>query len=283
MKKSRKSILTLITVCVLLFSAGAVFFHREALLEKGLEYSLNKSTHEFLKGSVRLRKVRLDSKLRIYIEGFYGELQTEGGPLPLVIRSIHSMDSLSNLAFGRPVRFIFEGARPARSNEDGLTGKAAVRLGKEGFMEIEADILSLGLGNLEKLNPENLEGSTGQLNGKFYFRSAGDSTDFELLLKVPAPGGLIQARFFDAVLPYLPQIPNRAKIEQIAGTARLVPYKDADLKMELIDPSRMKVFFHILVPDYNLNLNLNMEIRVDRENAFFEIAQMMGLIKVSAS
>jgi hypothetical protein len=43
---------------------------------------------------------------------------------------------------------------------------------------------------------------------------------------------------------------------------------------------RVKVLLHILILDYNLNLTLNAEIRTDSKNAFFKIAQYLGMVEV---
>ena len=284
MNVMRKKKYVWIGVVVLIVLAGTLSYvtvRRDALLKDLLVTVLNKSTVEYFKGTARLKEAHLDKTMRIHIKGFYGELQTEGGALPLEVGWIESVDPVWALALGKPFRLRFARARVSGSREEGLGGQAVVNLGKDWSTEIRADIESLGLGSLEKLSPDNLEGSTGFMEGTFYFRQDAAASDFKIVLAVKEPGGLIQARFFDVLLPYLPEIPNRAELEKISGTAKLIPYRTADLDMKLIDPSRMKVFFHILVPDYNLNLNLNIEIRVDKDNAFFQIAQLFGLIKIA--
>lgn len=281
MKKTR--ILTSAAAFILIL-AGLFYLllpHFDTFERKILERVLNQAANEYFNGSIRLRHVHIDKKLRIHLRRFYGELVTEGGPMAVEIQAIDSVDSLLNFAAGKPVRFDFRHARPASSGDEGLNGAALLKAGRDGYLEVKSEIATLALNDLEKLSPENLTGSTGKLKGTFYFRSAGEKADFSLEVKVREPGGMIQARFFDAVLPYLPQIPNRANVEKLAGEARLVPYRQADFTIRLVDPSKMKVFFHILVPDYNLNLNLNVEIRVDRDNAFMELAQLLGLIRIA--
>lgn len=70
-----------------------------------------------------------------------------------------------------------------------------------------------------------------------------------------------------------------AKIQSLQS----VNYQSAAISVELAEKDALKVLLRIRVPDYNLNLNLNLTIRVEDNTAFFELAQLMGLIKVGVT
>ena len=89
-----------------------------------------------------------------------------------------------------------------------------------------------------------------------------------------------QLTFFDLLLPYLPTAEKLA-LKTIQGAAT-VSYKEADLKLSLATAETLNLLLHIAVPDYNLNLNLNLTIRVEDNEAFFRLAELMGLVKVES-
>ncbi|OQA55369.1 MAG: hypothetical protein BWY42_01480 [Candidatus Omnitrophica bacterium ADurb.Bin277] len=132
------------------------------------------------------------------------------------------------------------------------------------------------------LDPDNLDGASGKVGGHIRFRRTGDQAPFfEMTLDAPDPGGSLQAKFFDLFLPYLPASVQRKRVEKLAGRGeRLVRFKTADLKVEMPEGDRMKVLLHILVLDYNLKLQLSMEVRTDSENALLKIARWMGVVEV---
>jgi hypothetical protein len=166
----------------------------------------------------------------------------------------------------------------------GVVGVLRVRGERQGFCDMKADVRSLDLGDIEWVNPENLAGSAGEMKGSFTFRvDAGGRPFCEIRLRVEEPGGKLQARFFETLKPYLPQLAVQQKVEEIAGKQALVDFREAELRLDLAESDRMKIFLHIAVPDYNLDLNLNIELRVDSENAFADVAGLVGLIRRETS
>ena len=82
------------------------------------------------------------------------------------------------------------------------------------------------------------------------------------------------SRFFSAFLTFLPEAKSRAELETLVRLAGVVPFDEAEFKVNPAGPGRIKVFLHIRIPDYNLNLNLNMEIQVDSNNIFQAMSQL---------
>lgn len=277
----------ILTAAVLLALAAGFFymFHaRTFLLRSAAEAVITAGSREFLEGPVRLKRVSVDRRARIAVEELEGNLKTKKEPVPVKVNRIVSENSLLNYLFGKPVRYRFEGARPASSRYRGLEGLAVSQLGKSGVFELSASIREMDLGDITWMNPENLRGSSGRMVGSLFVRVGPEITPvFRMELTVHEPGGKLQAQFFDILVPLLPQYEAIGKLRALAGSLRLVGYSNAEVRAELAENDRLKIFFHILIPDYNLNLNVNLEVRTDEKNAFFKLAQILGLIEVRGS
>lgn len=282
MKKKFNGITAGLLVAAVL-CAGLAWANRHAAERRLLEYGINLAAREYFAGTLRLSQGYLDRKLRIHMFGFRGDFQTANGPVPIEIQSLESRDPLTRLAAGAPVLFTFKGARPALSKFEGIRGMALLKGGRDGRFKLRAKIVDLGLEDVAWLNPENLQGSSGRMTGFITLRSdARKDPVFGLQIKVSEPGGHIQAKFFDLLLPYLPSMKTREEVSRLAAEAGLMVYRKAEFSMQLDEPDKLKVFFHIEVPDYNLHLNLNILIRTDEKNSFMKLTQMMGLVQIKA-
>jgi hypothetical protein len=203
----------------------------------------------------------------------------------LEVNSLTSWDSLLNLLTQKPVRFTVEGVRLKGSSEPGVFGSFTYTGGKAWKFELLADLNETNLKDLQWLDPDNLTGATGVTQGKIRFtQAAGSEPVFDMHLNAPQPGGSLQAKFFDLFLPYLPQSREKDKVARLAlEDQRLVKYQTADLRVEMPQSNQMKILLQILVLDYNLKLTLNVTVRTDSKDAFFQIARIMGLIEVKLS
>ena len=191
-----------------------------------------------------------------------------------------------NLVFQKPLEFDFEGLRPegAGTGAEGIRGKALWQGGKDWKFELHAEADRVALSDFQWVNPENLGGASGDLQGEITFKTdAHENTGFEVHLRVPEPGGNIPSKFFDLLLPYLPQLKNQEKIQEIRAIHRLLAYRNADLEIKLLASDKMKIAFHILIPDYNVDLHLKVDVRLDEKNAFRQLAQLAGLMQVTTS
>ena len=260
----------------------AAWPQRQEILRRALEIAVNRSAGEFFEGPVRLKSAALKRNWRLSVTGFEGRLKTRKEPVPMEINRIESLDPLTYYLFGAPVRFAFEGVRPAKSPYRGLEGVAWTSLGPNGTFELEGHVREMGLEDIEWINPENLHGSTGKMAGMIRVKAGAHTAPyFSLDLQVGEPGGTVKAQFFDLLVPFLPQYEAIARLRALSAENRLVRYRSAQVQAALAGPGKMKVFLHILIPDYNLNLNLNLEVRIDEENAFLKLAQIMGLVEVA--
>lgn len=247
-----------------------------------LQYGANSMLREFFHGSLRLESGGFRPGFTLALQGLTAELKTRDAQTALAIREIVSEDSLLGFLTGQPVRFRFRGLKTGRSSYEGGEGLLTVRGGKDAFMDFRCDVKSLGLEDLTWLNPSSLEGSTGMLKGTLTLRSdARRDPVLGMELLVQEPGGLIQAQFFDVLRPYLPAFKEEQKLRALTAEKKLLPYRNAALIVSMKESDRMKVFLHIMIPGYNVNLNLNLEIKADKKNAFTEIAQLMGLFEVA--
>ena len=79
------------------------------------------------------------------------------------------------------------------------------------------------------------------------------------------------------MVPHLPESAQKDKIARIVAEGPwLIRYKKANVEISMPENNVMKIFLRILLLDYNLELNLNTEIRTDSKNAFTQITQAMG-------
>ena len=258
----------LVLLSILCFTAAFVLsFHKEfeRLL---LEFTLNQSTKGFFANSLHIEKAYLDWHLGMHVRHVAGKFQSEAGPIPLVIQSIESEGPLTDIFSKDGIALHFEGVRPEVSKRQGINGIVHFKAGKDWSFHFKGDVQSLDLGEIEWLSPENLTGSVGEMRGLVDIRTnSRGEISFSSELRIQEPGGRLQSRFFDILTPYLPQLATKEKVRQVAAAGGLVGFRDASLKADLVESDKMKAFLHISIPDYNLDLNLNMEIRLD-ENAF---------------
>ncbi len=268
---------TAIAAIVISFSLN---LHQE-LFRKILEVAINHTTQNFFSGTVRLRKSELNPKLQILIQGFQANLQSKNRPIPIEIREISTQSPFTNIFKPGGLVFYFQGAHLQSSKRIGVSGSFKIHGIRKWQVDLKTNAIDIDLDEFIWLNPENLEGSTGHLDGNLTFEtnSLGE-TDLTSDLKVALPGGNLQGKFFGLIAPYLPSPAAKMITEQLASSGGLVRYQNAELNLNLIRSNQLKVVLKILIPDYNLDLNLNLLIRLDKDHSFAELAYLMGFVKI---
>ncbi len=256
--------------CVLL-----VLIHRQ-LLRLSLEHALNRETEPLFHGSIRLRDARIDSSLRLQINHIHADLTTAGGRVPLVVDHVRSQQSVIRSLLERRLTLIFDGARFEQSPLRGVTGVAELRRNPNWRLELQVGIQGIGLQDLERFSPEYLTGSTGTMTGDLGLRyGAREDTFLSLDLRIAEPGGLVPSRFLQLLVPYLP---NASEIRKLSSKTALVGYHTASLQLFLPQSDQLKVLMQMAIPEYNLQLNLNVEVRVDERNILLQLAHLLGLL-----
>lgn len=267
-------------ILIALLLLGLAYLYRQPLETRLFQAVLNHSTSEFFKGSVRLKSGTLDRNLKLHLKGIEGTLKSQGGPVIMEIQRADTTKLVPGLFTPEGINLQFAGIRPKGSNNPGLSGRAELRSGKEWSFKTDTEIEGIDLNEIRWLNPENLEGSSGWIHGTL--TAEGSSKDkfprFTMVITAQK-GGTLQSRFFDVLLPYLPELPTKTQLAKLSKKAEIVPFKEAVLRTELASANKMKVFLHISVPDYNVELNINLEIRIDETSSFAELAEVMGLLK----
>lgn len=246
-----------------------------------LEFLLNSSTREILQGSVAIKSVSLRPNLDIQLEGIQAALHTKSRAVPLELRSVRSRGSIVRFFSREGGRFEFEGLGFQGSRHAGLQGAGQIRAWPQWFLDLRIEVQGLGLEEIDWVNPENLSGSRGHLKGKIRFRAdAGGVIGTNADLRVDPPGGRLPARFLELLKPYLPQLSVRREVETLLANQPLVDFREASVKLELAESEPMKIFLHIGIPDYNLNLNVNLEVRLDEKNALQDLIRLVGLLEL---
>ncbi len=281
MKKSWIEVSVLI-LFLALFLLGLIF--REVWGRPLAESILNQSMEEFFQGSLRLEKFQLDPQLKVTLGSLRGRVKQETGEIPFEIHEIASEGPLTRYFSPEGLSLQFIGLRLGDSARAGIRGKVKARGGEEGFLKLKVQVESLGLEELARFNPENLGGAQGEIKGEIVFRQdAKGNIELTALLRVESPGGELPSRFFEPLLAYLPEFAVRRDVRKLVAVRGLVGYREASLEIRSIQSDRIKIVLHLLVPEYNLDLNLNLEIRVDEKNAFADLAGLLGLLKMKSA
>ena len=248
------------------------------------ENLLNAGARDFFAGTLRVEKAQLDQTLRLKIDGIRGEIATPEKPVMLALGTLATREPLWRLLLLKPVTFEFSGLKPSGSSSDGLSGTLIYTPGWHWALEAQVAVHNLNLAEIAWVNPDNLAGSSGQMAGEIRLsQNAAGESDFSTALLIAEPGGKLQARFFDSVTPYLPKKKKKTALEKLASTHDLVGYSQASLEATLKNADTVKAVFRIMVPEYNLNLNLKMTVKVDEKNAFMKLFQLLGLLQAKAS
>lgn len=271
--------IVILTLAVLI-SALAAYTYREQLLTGGVTRLLNRNAAEYFQGTIRLKRVSLDRSFRLKAEGFEGTLKTDRGFFPLEIARVESRGPLYQVFFRDGLAFDFKNVRPKGSPRQGVHGSLLLYAGREWFSRMQLEVESLGLEDIQWLDPENLSGSSGEMKGSITFvADYKNEMGFYTDLKISEPGGMLQERFFETIKPYLP------RMTRIEGKVRkngkdMVSFKTAHLNVRLLESDTVIGLFQIQIPEYNLNLNLNLTVKLDDKNGFSQLFDLMGLIKV---
>jgi len=259
------------------------FLYREPIFRYALEKAIILSTRNILSNSVRLDRVWLESDFSLHISGFKADLKTNTGQIPFQIREIWTEGCPTHVFFKHGLYVQFDGLQFKSQKYRGIHATAYIRAGSDWFFQLNSEVDQLGLEDLAWMNPDNLEGSSGNLVGTISIsNNAKNEEVIDLNIHIDQPGGRLQSKFFSALTPYLPAVSQKAEIQAIAGGAKLISYRTAKFNAKSIGGDKMKILLEIQIPEYNINLNLNIELRVDKQNSFFQVAQLLGLIKVKS-
>lgn len=245
MSRNRKKIFMGLLVWggISLAAFGIVRFHGEGL-GRILEWSVNRSAKEFFRDSFQIGSSRLDRNLGIRLTEVEARLHLEDGDLPLRIESIVSQGPVAGYFSKEGLVLQFEGIRLA-----GSAGESALR------------------------------GFSGEIKGEFTLRvNPWETAGLHLRLRVEEPGGLLESRFLAPLLRYLPEQSVRREVRRVIGSGEQIGFQSASLRLDETGPDSMKIFLHMLIPDYNLHLNLKIEVRVDEKDILAQLVRLAGLV-----
>jgi hypothetical protein len=275
----KKRYLLLILMAVTLVTGLTLWPKRNAFIEKQIENWVNHEYQAFLNNSFTIEGFHLNKDLSISIDYLRGKWLLEEEAFPFELYQLEILQPITDFLFAKPVTVRFEQLGAQNKKSKGVKGTVLLYNDKVGTFELRADFEEVYLQEYTLLNRDNLEHATGRVEGNVFVKGDAKQTEsFQLKLEVKPPGGQVQARFFGALTPYLPVAQKQilAKIR----SSEVVDYKEMNLKAELASNEEVKMLLHMGVPEYNLNLNLNITLRVEDQEAFYQLAQVMGLIKV---
>lgn len=257
-----------------------LFLAHRPLLKILIEYNLNRSAGEAFRHSLKIGDVRLDRDLKIRIQSLNGLLHTEEEAVPFEIRTLRSENPVTDFFFESGLSLVADGICFKNSERQKINGTLWLRGGLQPEFVIKINLKKLELDEISWINPGNLSGLTGKLQGKLILRTSfPEELSLKLKLNVDAPGGHLRARTFEPFLSYLPESLQREYVKELTeNPSSFIRYEDAAFELDLSYSDRMKIFLHMTVPDYNLILNIKIELRLDKENAFLHLLKLLNLI-----
>ena len=228
-----------------------------------LELALNRSTQTLFDRTLHLGKSEWKKNLGIRFTDVQVHFQAPTESVPIQIHLLESQNSILHLFSHQGAQFKFKGFQIVGSKKSGIEGTLRIGGGKKSFFELDATVKGIDLQELTWINPPRLEGSQGEIKGRIKIRQeTGKPLLLVARLYVEEPGGLLQSQLFDLLKPYLPQVALNRKIRLIKVAGGLVGFRVAQLRAEKDEPDKMKIFLHLAVPDYNLDLNLKMQVHL---------------------
>lgn len=244
-----------------------------------VEYAINKAGAEYLPGTVRLKSVWLDSQLKLHVRNLEFPIMGEKKVVYFVVEEIDSTHSILKALNPEGAQMNLKGIKPLGSQSKGLSGTLKLQALPTPVFDLQGNIEELNLSELSPLYPSSFEGASGKLRGSYQFRLDDQG---EPLLSVHAsvdtPGGTLQARFFNALSAYLPR--DVKKKTATINAQDLVAFERADIDFELIQSDKARTFLFLAVPEYNLHLNLKMDMTLDEKKALTKLAEIAGFIRM---
>ena len=284
MKKPFIRSLGILSVTLALLGVTALVLNRNTLLRKFSESVINFCGKSAFHNSVRVGKAFLKPGPAVRLEHLQGQLRFQEAPLDLTLHSLEITPHLWPRQEPGACILRFENLRPRTASGEGFYGTFTVPYDGTWCYFLNGEIQGLDLADLTWISPETLKGASGRISGSFKMNTEpGGTTHVELDIAIPKPGGRIQSRFLDLLLPYVPQLGKRDNVRRLVAQNETVPYEDAKARILSVSPETIKVVLHISFPDYNLNLNLSVDIRLEEKNSLRGLTRALGLIRSGAS
>lgn len=244
-----------------------------------VQHIINKAGAEYLPEPIRLKSVWMDSQLKLHIRNLEFPIRGEKKVVYFVAEEIHSRNSILNALKNEGSQMDLKGIKPLGSQNKGLSGTLTIRARPSPIFDLQGTIEELNLSEFSQLYPSNFEGAYGKIRGSYHFRL--DNQGEPLLAvhaSVDSPGGTLQARFFNVLNAYLPRDVKR-KTTSISAQD-LVGFERADMDFELIQSDKARTFLFLAIPEYNLHLNLKIDMKLDEKKALTKLAELAGFIRV---
>ncbi len=257
-----------------------IYFQENLLTHLGNTFLKQQSSPTFSEPA-KIERIWLDRFFQIHIRGFSGDLKTRQDPAPIRIENIDCEGSVWGVLQGETLVCHLTPIRVADSVNQKISGTLLFQGGTHWRLDFTAQAESMDLKDVIWLDPDHLKGSSGRMTGTLILRSQAQGSPFFVLdFRAVEPGGKLQSEFFELLRPFLPLTAPKDLLNKEGSGKRLMRYTRASLTLRTIQADKMSGIFRILLPDFPVNLNVNLEIRIDEDNAFFELARLMGYFEV---
>jgi len=279
--KFLKALLILSFVTALLMASASTYLwiKRVPLLEK----SANQTTAELFEGTLRLKDVQITKSGKVILHNIEGKMKTDSGRVPIQIQSIESTTSLLQILMTQRSEMRFTGFQPIPLTGEALSGNLIADFSNKPSFEINSSFHHISIRDFSWIDPASFDGLNGFVSGSIRFRTdANEKIELSVNLVAEKEGGEVPARFLEFALPYLPQAKNTKDLQKKIASAKSVPFVNGSVKAQTLSSEKIQAEIKMLFPEQNINLNLNLTILVDEENAFLRTFKLLSLFKVTS-
>lgn len=277
--KILKVLLFLILVGLILIcgTLAYVWAKRVPLLEK----VANQASYELFEGSLRLKDVQISASGKIELINLTGTMKMDDRRVQIQIEKLETSQSIITSILNQRSELRLTHFSPIPQNGNPISGILHLNWGQLGSAEIHSDFSHVDIEDYAWIDPVNLNGLRGFVSGKLKFSiDSNEKINFSASFFSDEKGGEVPARFLEFALPYLPKAQNTKDLVTKISKQKSIPFIRGLLKAETPEPGKIQARIEMLFPEQNINLNLNLTILVDEENAFVRAFKLLALFKI---
>ena len=142
-------------------------------------------------------------------------------------------------------------------------------------LELNAQLNRIHLSDLSPIQPSVFKNARGHGDGTLKASTTEDgNVQFDLKFGV-AKGGAIQAPLLESLMQHIPAAARTQALRQAAVGDQPVRFQTAFFQITAEQPDRWKALLLMSLPEYNVNLDLEFEIRLDDAAAIPKLLRLL--------
>jgi len=144
-----------------------------------------------------------------------------------------------------------------------VDGKIVLETDPVIYYDIILNITDLDIQKIERLHPDVFGKVRGRLRGDMRIQGGADGVRKLTGTLTADEGGKIQASLLEPLLKYIPQTQQKRLLQSVIMEDGLLPLQKADIGLSLIDAKTLVTHFDLESQEYNLDLDLTVELNVE--------------------